>query len=155
MEYRQARECIGSYTSRKQDKCSGFLTAILEPILFSGGHSGNLDNCCAESIVTGLRRDVGTGAGMVSCVFLVWGERTGISWNRGRRPSSGVADPDWDEFPNPTCLESTIIHDLDLVWRDISYGTPVSVEGLELLPLFRHCKIPNLLDPRPFWSTPR
>ena len=31
---------------------------------------------------------------------------------------SGVADPDWDEFPNPTCLESTIIHDLDLVWRD-------------------------------------
>ena len=52
---------------------------ILEPILPSGDHCGDLDDGSTETIVTSLRGEVGTGTATVPCAPLVWG----VPWRYG------------------------------------------------------------------------
>ena len=90
---------------------------ILDPVLFSGCHCGNLDDGRTKSIVVRLLSEVGTGAAAVSCVHLVWREGTRPLWRYcGRGGLCGKSvDFDWDKLPDPARLELVVIHNLDLV----------------------------------------
>ena len=68
-----------SCDSRLASKASAQSSSLaLEAVLFSGGDRGDFDDSRTETVVTGLRGEVGTGTTAVSCISLVWGERTRI-----------------------------------------------------------------------------
>ena len=54
---------------------------------------------------------------MVSYIPLVWGERAGTTRRGGL--CGKIVDLDWDEFPNPARFKFGVVHDLNLVRRNV------------------------------------
>jgi len=46
---------------------------VLNPILFAGGNGSDFDDGRTITVIAGLRGGVRTGAGVISSMFLVWG----------------------------------------------------------------------------------
>ena len=89
---------------------------VLKPILLPGGDRGDLDHSRSSTVIITPRKDVGTGAALVSRL-LIRRDGTGVPLRHGRRERlcGGVFDFDRDKLPNPARFGFAIFHQLDLV----------------------------------------
>jgi len=130
--------CVGQVLTQSwatSDKSPRKFSIFFNPILLSCGGSirgsgnGDLDDCRSEPVIARFRMLVRTSATLVSWIPIVWREvAQSRSWNGSRfRYWLKLASVQlhWDQLPNPTCVETTVILELYLGYTRFSGGLKI------------------------------